>query len=156
MNFLTINDFDTVIERELLYQIISYPNVINPNSPTQEETALITIANAKLTAAVEAAISELSGYLANRYTSSEIFNKVGSARNGLIVLKCCDIALFYLYRINSPEAMTELRENAYKNAIDFCEKVNRLELNLPDLPKPSDSSKDTILFGSNLKRNNHY
>mgnify|MGYP000947055193 CR=1 FL=1 len=156
MTFLTINDFDTVIERELLYQIVGYPEVIDPDNPTEEESGLITVALAKITAAVNAAISELSGYLANRYTTSEIFNQVGSSRNGLIVLKCCDIAVFYLYRINNPEAMTELREKAYKNAIEFCEKVNRLELNLPDLPKPTDSSKDTIFFGSNPKRENHY
>ena len=104
MNFLTLSDFDIVINRDLLFEIISYPVVANPNSPTTEEQEQIDEALAKLSLAVESAISELSGYLANRYDTSLIFAAAGIARNAIIVHKCLDIAIYYLYHINSSES----------------------------------------------------
>ena len=156
MNFLTLSDFDIVINRDLLFEIISYPVVANPNSPTTEEQEQIDEALAKLSLAVESAISELSGYLANRYDTSLIFAAAGIARNAIIVHKCLDIAIYYLYHINSPEAMTELREKAYDKAIDWCAKVNNSEINLPGLPPLQGEDNNKILFGSNPKRNHHF
>jgi phage gp36-like protein len=156
MNFLTIADFDIVINRSLLYEVISYPELVNPNSPTPEEQTEINLAESKLSMAADAAISELSGYLANRYDTSAIFAASGISRNAIIVHKCLDIAVYYLYHINSPEAMTELREKAYDKAIDWCEKVNNSQINLPNLPPLQGEENNKILFGSNTKRNHHF
>lgn len=78
MRFLTLEDFDVVINREELYNTIDYPDSGAP----QQASAL-----AKLNGAVNAAISEMEGYLNNRYSSNELFSATGTSRNSLLVLK---------------------------------------------------------------------
>jgi phage gp36-like protein len=147
MNYLVIEDFDTIISRELLYNTIDYPE-----SGAPEQAA----AMAKLSGAVAAAISEASGYLNNRYDTTNIFNKTGTNRNAFLVLKLCDMAIYHVLTINNPESMTELRKDRYDYAITVFEKINKMELNIPDLPIPSDDSKSQVFYGSNERRNNHF
>lgn len=147
MRFLTLEDFDVVINREELYNTIDYPDSGAP----QQASAL-----AKLNGAVNAAISEMEGYLNNRYSSNELFSATGTSRNSLLVLKCTDMAIYHVLTLNNPEAMTDLRKERYDNAIMAMEKINKLELNLPNMPVPADESKDVVYYGSNARRNNHF
>lgn len=147
MRFLTLEDFDVVINREELYNTIDYPT----SGSTAQNAAL-----AKLNGAVNAAIAEMEGYLNNRYSSNLLFDATGTSRNSLLVLKCTDMAVYHVLTLNNPEAMTDLRKERYDNAIMVLNQINKLELNLPNMPVPADETKEVVYYGSNPRRSNHF
>lgn len=79
------------------------------------------------------AIEELSGYLRPKYNTRAIFSARGEARNALIVMYTCDVALYHL-NASAPQRMnSDIREKRYERAIKWLEGVARGQI-VPDLP----------------------
>jgi len=89
-----------------------------------------------LTNAEMAAQSEMETYLNARYDIAAIFDTAmpENERNRLIVMYLCDIALYHLHSVISPDMVPELRENRYKAAIQWCKDVNKGAISPPNLP----------------------
>ncbi len=155
MRFLVIADFDAVIDRDILYDLIDYPDVVDPLHPTTEEQEFISEALAKLDLAERAAIGEADGFLSSRYNSQQIFQKTGVDRSSVLLLRITDMTLYHLHGIVNPKSIPALRAKKYNEALDWFEQVQEGKVNPSDLPKVIDGSKDHILFGSNPKRD-HY
>lgn len=155
MRFLILEDFDAVIDREILYDLIEYPEFEDPDNPTPEEQELVVEALAKIDLAERSAIGEAEGFLNSRYLIADIFNRTGIERAAVIVLRITDMTLYHLHGITNPKSVPAIRAKKYNDALDWFEQVNEGKINPGNLPKPTDTSKDMILFGSNKKRN-HY
>jgi len=109
-------------------------------------------------AAIDAAISEATGYLSN-YDVATIFAATGAARNAILLTYVKDIAIWHYIQLANPNIDMELREKRYNRAIDWLEAVQAGKIVPPLPPKPATTNNPTpgkIQFGSNAKRNTHY
>lgn len=101
------------------------------------------------------AIEEVSGYLRPRYDTKAIFAAVGDDRNKVVVMRCCDIALYHLVSSRNQRQGMEIRKERYERAVKWLEDVQKGRVS-PDLPTP-DGEEDflnPIKFGS--ERRNTY
>lgn len=135
MAFITKADFGTAIKTNILDDI------------TEADDNKITISISK-------AIEMMKGYLSARYNITQIFNKENDARNILIVERGVDIALYMLHKRLNPRKIPEHRKEAYKEAKEWLEQVQALNINPPDLPLVADGTKDYIQYGGETRRNN--
>jgi len=104
------------------------------------------------------AIEEVAGYLRSRYDVDAIFSSTGEERNKVIVMRCCDVALYHLVSSRNQRQGMEIRKERYERAIKWLEDVQKGSV-MPDLPTPigPDGEQDInnpIRFGSE-KRNNY-
>lgn len=111
----------------------------------------------RLTAEREA-IEEVSGYLRSRYDVKSIFESTGSERNEVIVMRCCDVALYHLVSSRNQRQGMEIRKERYERAIKWLEDVQKGNI-MPDLPTPTGPDGDAdilnpIRYGS--ERRNEY
>lgn len=107
--------------------------------------------------AEQAAEEEISGYLRGRYDVKKVFSQTGIDRNMQIVIYYCDIALYHLISWLPGKMGTEIREERYKRAVEWLEKVSAGKT-IPDLPLPTgpNGEEDTynpIRYGSGQKNN---
>jgi phage gp36-like protein len=135
MAFISKADFGTAIKTNILDDI------------TEADDNKITISISK-------AIELMKGYLSARYNITQIFNKEDDARNILIVERGVDIALYMLHKRLNPRKIPEHRKEAYKEAKEWLEQVQALNINPPDLPLVADGTKDYIQYGGETRRNN--
>ncbi len=101
------------------------------------------------------AIEEVAGYLRSRYDVDAIFSATGEERNKVIVMRCCDVALYHLVSSRNQRQGMEIRKERYERAIKWLEDVQKGNI-MPDLPTPvgPDGEQDIlnpIRFGSERK-----
>lgn len=108
----------------------------------------------KITIACDKAVELMKGYLSARYNTTQIFNKEGSERNILIVERGVDIALYFLHKRLNPRKIPEHRKEAYKEAKEWLEGVQSLNINPTNLPLVADGGADYIQYGGETRRNN--
>lgn len=115
---------------------------------TQGNTALLDTAE-------DTAIELMRGYLSARYKINDIFAATGNDRNPILVKYGVDLALKFLYDRLPPDQIPEQRVYNYEAALTWLRRVQKQEINPPDLPRVDDGTKDYVLHGSNKKRINH-
>ncbi|MEO8589419.1 MAG: phage protein Gp36 family protein [Flavobacteriales bacterium] len=101
------------------------------------------------------AIEFMRGYLAARYDVAAIFGATDTSRNPIVLKYAIDIALWYLYNRLPANEVPENRLLNYQAADKWLGRVQKEEINPPDLPKITDGTKDYVLSGGNPKRTNH-
>ena len=154
MQFLTFNDFKTVINLEKLRDILDYPDVTGTPSPQQQE--LIDEAEDMLDRSELAAMDEARGWLVGKYDIDTDFAKTGTSRQPILIMKLVDIALYNIHCILNPKAIPAIREKRYDDAITWFREVNEGNINPPGLTKPENGSKSHVMFGSNRKRDHYF
>lgn len=111
-----------------------------------------------VTAAIDAAISEVKGYL-SAFDRVAIFAASGDDRNALLLTFVKDIAAWHLINLCNAGSDMKLRQDRYERAISWLESVQKGNIS-PDLPvvPPGDTgtAAPSILFGSNPKREQHF
>lgn len=107
-------------------------------------------------AAVDAAIAEAKGYL-NAFDVAVIFAKTGSDRNALLLTFVKDIAAWHLLVLCNAGVDLKLRQDRYERAIAWLKAVQKGDVK-PDLPEApeTDPTSDTIRYGSNEKKTQHF
>lgn len=108
----------------------------------------------KLDVATSRAVEEAKGYLNARYDITEIFNKTDTDRNPIIVMYVIDMALYHLHSLINMNKIPKARKERYEKATEWFRMVNEGDINPPDLPLPTDGTKEYVLFGGNTKRSN--
>lgn len=108
----------------------------------------------KVSEAIKYAIDYVRGYLSNRYDTINIFNKTGDDRNQTVRGICVDVAIHQLHKSINPRKIPTHRKDAYQDAKQWLLDVSEGMINPPDLPKPVDGSKSSVIFGGNPRRNN--
>ena len=76
---------------------------------------------------------EIAGYLRPKYDCTALFAAGGEQRNRLVVMYCCDIALYHMSASLPQKMGTEIREERYNRAIKWLEGVQAGKI-VPDLP----------------------
>lgn len=112
---------------------------------------VISQVNAENRANAEAeAIEEISGYLRPKYDCGTLFDAEGEARNRLVVMYACDIALYHMSASMPQKMGSEIREERYKRAIAWLEGVQAGKI-VPDLPLVLDEDGEpanaSIIYG---------
>lgn len=97
---------------------------------------------------------EMAGYLRPRYDVNAIFNAEGTARNALVVMYLCDIALYHLSASLPQKMGSEVRKERYDRAIKWLEGVQAGKI-VPDLPLPTDENGDTVASGTVIFKSNN-
>lgn len=100
------------------------------------DAALKTVsqASAEVRECAEAeAIEEISGYLRPTYDVGQIFASEAEARNHLLVMYACDIALYHMTSAMPQKMGSEVRRERYERAIKWLEGVQAGKI-VPDLP----------------------
>ena len=83
------------------------------------------------------AVEEVSSYLRPKYCTEVIFGAADDARNRLIVMYTCDIALYHM-AASAPQKMgMEIRKERYERAVKWLEGVQAGKI-IPDLPLATD------------------
>lgn len=105
-----------------------------------------------------AAQTEMETYLNARYDIAAIFNtsQEEEERNRLIVMYLCDISLYHLHSVLSPDMVPELRKERYKAAIQWCKDVNKgiiSPANLPLVDSTAPTTTNSLVTGGNQKYN---
>ncbi len=111
-----------------------------------------------ITAAIDGAIIEAKGYL-SAYDIDTIFTAEGNYRNALLLIFLKDIAVWHFLVLSNAGTELDLREKRYNRAIKWLKDVQKGNIT-PNLPAvveiDGDKATDTILAGSNPKRNQHF
>lgn len=96
------------------------------------------------------ATEEMAGYLRPKYDTDTIFSAVGDARNRLLVMYACDIALYHMAASMPQKMGMEIRKERYDRALRWLEQVQAGKI-LPDLPLLLDAdgnvANGSIAFG---------
>lgn len=138
MSFITIEDYIMIGDAAL--QIVQQADAGNRENAEKE------------------AIEEVSGYLRSRYDVGAVFSATGDNRNQVIVMRCCDVALYHLTSSRNQRQGMEIRKERYERAVKWLEDVQKGNV-MPDLPTPvgPDGEQDIlnpIRYGSE-KRNRY-
>lgn len=133
-----------------------YPDDFKVSSRDEVVKAIVRQDNAAIQMASNAAIEEMKGYLGTRYDVDNIFNKVATERNILIVLFAADIALYHLYSGLTNHKMPEEKQKRYDRAVQWLKDVARGDVQLNGLPLVTDpvtgeDSRNPMKWGSNEK-----
>lgn len=122
--FVTDEDYKVVIGDTALKAIsqVSAENRANAEAEAQEE---------------------ISGYLRPKYDCKAVFAAEGGARNRLIVMYTCDIALYHMSAAMPQKMGSEVREERYKRAIEWLEGVQAGKI-IPDLPLAVDEDGNNM------------
>lgn len=139
-NFITLQDYDASIHRDILDALI------------REDETIIEIVE-------DRAVSEMKGYLARRYDTEAIFSATGDTRNQLVLMLALDMTIYHIFCIHNPLKLSAMRKERYERAIDFLKYVARGKANIdaaPLLPEDELLKKSSFIAKSNPKRINHY
>ena len=98
--FITDEDYKVVIGENALKVVsqVSTENRTNAEMEAQEEIA---------------------GYLRPKYDCTAIFSTEGGVRNKLVVMYCCDIALYHMAASLPQKMGMEIRKERYERAIKW-------------------------------------
>ncbi len=112
-----------------------------------------------VTAAIDAAIEEASGYL-GAYDRQQIFAAEGSERNALLLIFVKDIAVWHFVNLCNAGTDLQLRQDRYERAVAWLRSVQKSETK-PNLPVAEDAQGNPApvgeyIFGSNPKRSQHF
>lgn len=108
--------------------------------------------------AIAAAIAEARSYL-TAYDVTAIFSAQNDERNPILLMYVKDIAVWHFITLCNAGVEMEMRQNRYKQAIEFLKNVQSGKAN-PELPlrqsPDTRAGKEFMSYGSNPKRKNHF
>ena len=134
-----MQDFDyRVVIGEKACEVVSQADFVNRSNAEKE------------------AREEISGYLRPKYDVDAIFSAEGDARNSLIVMYMCDIALYHMSASLPGRMNMDIRRERYDRAIEWLKNVAAGKI-VPDLPLSVDQhgeSATPMHFGYATKTNN--
>ena len=109
--------------------------------------------------AIDAAVSEMKGYLRINYDTDKVFNTTGADRNALVLELCKNIAVWYIIRLCNVDMLHEHVKERYDRAIDWLKQVASGDI-APDLPvitnDTTGQAQTRFRFGSHPKFNHTY
>lgn len=140
--YITDNDYKTVIG----------PASLNVVSQTDSAVRLSAQTNA---------LEEIAGYLRPRYDVNAEYAKTGDARNGLLVMYACDIALWHMTASQPQKMGGEIRKERYERALQWLKAVQAGQI-VPDLgiavdAQTGEAQGSSFVYGSIAdKQNNNW
>lgn len=139
-NFITLDDYDASIHREILDALV------------RNDEAIIEIIE-------DRAISEMRSFLSSRYDCDKLFDAAGEKRNRLVLMMALDMAIYHVFCIHNPQKLSQMRKDRYDRAMAWLKEVNRGRATIDGAPLLSDdvlAENSRFLSIGNRKRVNHY
>lgn len=139
-DFIQKGDYDASIHAEIL------------DAVTRSDDNIIEICESR-------AISEMRGFLSQRYDCDAIFSAQGDDRNQLILMMAIDIAVYHIFSAHNPMKMSKIRDDRYKRALEWLRRVRKGDETIDGVPEISEDEKalrSEYLIKSNPKRTNHF
>lgn len=102
---------------------------------------------------------EISSYLRPVYDCQAVFAAEGDARNKLIVMYTCDIALYHMVSAMPQKMGSEIRKERYERAVKWLEGVQAGKI-VPNLPAYTDETGEPsgigVVFNSQKPLNHNW
>lgn len=132
MAFITEEDYRVVVGETAL-KVISQVSEENKRNAEQE------------------AMDEMASYLRPKYDTVELFAMQAGARNRLVVMYICDMALYHMAASLPQKMGMEIRKERYERAIKWLEGVQAGKI-VPDIPLLTnccgEPENETIVYSS--------
>lgn len=120
-NFITLDDYDASIHREILDALLRHDSDI-------EDSAIVEICE-------DRAIAEMRCYLDKYYDCDAIFSATGDDRHPLILMMAIDIAVYHIFCQHNPYKMSEIRKDRYNRALEWLKAVAKADITIDGAPK---------------------
>lgn len=147
MNFITIEDYDASIHRDIL------------DALTRQDAALVEVCE-------DRAVAEMRCYLSGRYDCDNLFAPVPdgdeSARNSrhqLVLMMALDIAIYHIFSIHNPMKLSQLRKERYDRAVEWMKAVAAGTISIEGAKLATEKKQvaaQSFRIVSNVKRHNHF
>lgn len=126
-NFITINDYDATIHREIL------DSLLRTDSDTYDPQ-IIEVCE-------DRAIAEMRSHMAATYDCDAIFSATADQRHPLVLMFAIDIAVYHIFCIHNPYKISKVRENRYNRAIDWLKGIKSVEIAVDGAPRLPESEQ---------------
>lgn len=129
MLYLTLDDLHMLIKEDVLARIAS------PEQIDEAERFVML---------------EVEAFLSNRYDMGAVWSNT-QERNHLLVMLMVDLVLYHLHCRLNPQAVPEIRQFRYEQALDTLKNLSTGRLSIR-LPVPADTPKPCHIFIGSEKR----
>ena len=126
-NFITINDYDATIHREILDALL------RTDSDTYDPQ-IIEVCE-------DRAVAEMRSHMAATYDCDAIFSATADQRHPLVLMFAIDIAVYHIFCIHNPYKISKVRENRYNRAIDWLKGIKSGDIAVDGAPRLSESEQ---------------
>lgn len=126
-NFITINDYDATIHREILDALL------RTDSDTYDPQ-IIEVCE-------DRAIAEMRSHMAATYDCDAIFAATSDQRHPLVLMFAIDIAVYHIFCIHNPYKISKVRENRYNRAIDWLKGIKSGDIAVDGAPRLPESEQ---------------
>lgn len=126
-NFITINDYDATIHREILDALL------RTDSDTYDPQ-IIEVCE-------DRAIAEMRSHMAATYDCDAIFSATSDQRHPLVLMFAIDIAVYHIFCIHNPYKISKVRENRYNRAIDWLKGIKSGDIAVDGAPRLPESEQ---------------
>lgn len=126
-NFITINDYDATIHREILDALL------RTDSDTYDPQ-IIEVCE-------DRAIAEMRSHMAATYDCDAIFSATADQRHPLVLMFAIDIAVYHIFCIHNPYKISKVRENRYNRAIDWLKGIKSGDIAVDGAPRLPESEQ---------------
>lgn len=107
-NFISIQDYDASIHREILDSLLRSKGAGGQPNPSYNPQIIETCENRS--------IAEMRSALSSRYDCDAIFSASGDGRHELILMYALDIAIYHIFCQHNPYKMADIRKDRYDEA----------------------------------------
>jgi phage gp36-like protein len=126
-NFITINDYDATIHREILDALL------RTDSDTYDPQ-IIEVCE-------DRAVAEMRSHMAATYDCDAIFSATADQRHPLVLMFAIDIAVYHIFCIHNPYKISKVRENRYNRAIDWLKGIKSGDIAVDGAPRLPESEQ---------------
>lgn len=119
-NFITIDDYDATIHREILDSLLR-------TESASYDPQIIEICE-------DRAVAEMRSYLNKTYDCEAIFSATGSERHALILMFAIDITVYHIFCQHNPYKMAKIRQDRYDRAVEWLKGVMRGDITIDGAP----------------------
>jgi phage gp36-like protein len=126
-NFITINDYDATVHREIL------DSLLRTDSDTYDPQ-IIEVCE-------DRAVAEMRSHMAATYDCDAIFSATADQRHPLVLMFAIDIAVYHIFCIHNPYKISKVRENRYNRAIDWLKGIKSGDIAVDGAPRLPESEQ---------------
>lgn len=126
-NFITINDYDASIHREILDSLLR-------SGTAGYDPQIIEICE-------DRAVAEMKGYLGKTYDCGAIFSAAGEDRHPLILMFALDIAIYHIFSQHNPYKMSQIRQDRYERAVNWLKGVMKGDVTVEGAPRLDETAQ---------------
>ncbi len=119
-NFITIDDYDATIHREILDSLLR-------TESASYDPQIIEICE-------DRAVAEMRSYLNKTYDCEAIFSATGSERHALILMFAIDITVYHIFCQHNPYKMAKIRQDRYDRAVEWLKGVMSGDITIDGAP----------------------